>query len=467
MLPIEKNIIRHRTIVEYLYYKSEVTVSDLARQLNSSSVTIRNDLRYLEEFSPKYISNVHLTNGIVSMTIRNKDALIAEIYQDSAVLRYLFAILLEDVDYLHLSRLTGISSSFSYKLYHQVKEYIVEKGLLKDQKKNRAAVLFLTDYVTIDFILDLVETELWDKAQSLVRQLLQRDVILDQDLQIVTACYLMLERSSTEELNIEPYEMNHCEVLPHYQNIYHVFESSDEEIVNLKSESFFITLLFYFHFNEQNLNQMLVNHRISWQTLIQDHPDVVELIYQVLSGYNHLLNNQIFQIAFQKLLVELWLGVPVRYVSSTYPNDEVQFIYQQALTALNDWNIEYGYLEKIDQEIVLGFAERLATIVHSTQTSHYVAIVARDAEDHLLYQNVLQELFNHNQLAIDPIFYYSLEEVPDTYFHFPYIILCEQRLGSSQMLRKHPNVIPISAETIREDVLHLINSLFYKTELER
>lgn len=159
--------------------------------------------------------------------------------------------------------------------------------------------------------------------------------------------------------------------------------------------------------------------------------------------------------------------MPVRYVSSTYPNDEVQFIYQQALTALNDWNIEYGYLEKIDQEIVFGFAERLATIVHSTQTSHYVAIVARDAEDHLLYQNVLQELFNHNQLAIDPIFYYSLEEVPDTYFHFPYIILCEQRLGSSQMLRKHPNVIPISAETIREDVLHLINSLFYKTELER
>lgn len=117
---IEKKILCHVILISHLFANEVVEIETMAQTLGVSTMTVRNDLLFLESYLSDYVQSIVTSNGRITMTLRKEthlEDLVFLLLKQSLVLKYLFVTLF-DVQ-VSLSELT-ITESVSTTLARQV-----------------------------------------------------------------------------------------------------------------------------------------------------------------------------------------------------------------------------------------------------------------------------------------------------------------------------------------------------------
>lgn len=457
---LEKDILRRVKFLEYLYHRKTCEIPDLIDDLKVSLQTLRNDFKRLSHDLEGYIDVANFDKYSVTMTFKMHfplDQLTQIVYKDSKFTRILYRTLNGDYDYNSMSQKEFISTSNVYKITNNINLFLTELDIPNNELRYR---LLMNDIFTkIDFADEYIIEEVWEEARHILDHLIDEKTIyvhsFDYDI-IVMNIYLALTRAEEHPLifDIQSFQLFEDECV--YQELCEYYREAFQTPY-YKQEAAITTMIYIQHVNYKEYVLAQTAQQKHWMLLTQLHTPVYYLYLQCMSlEQKPIIDELALQRTFERLLFNSWVGLPI--FTPHYLIREDDYNYQRFCQLFIRWGQDLEEPIQLQERNLSAFYH----LFHNTSLSHanyYTCNIVTTSQDRFtLFFNFFYQYLSSSQFKINSTIFYSMDELPNEIFQFPYIIICDRELEDHRF-QNAENIFYFSPDTLRHDVKHLLNCL--------
>lgn len=477
---IEKDIIRKVKIAEYIFEHKGLVIRELAKKLDVTFNTVKKDISMLSVQLMPYLDQYELSATEVTMIFTKHTTrydLIKEIYSESKFLKVVARYLLGDTNYLSIVDEEFVSVTKAFKIKKEVENYLKEETILDDNNKIKPNELlyrfiFVSTWLRTDFFSEYINRESFTYAQKFVDKIFD---VFDVNYSpndreysfFLYHTYLCLERS---DMNLVLSNYRESRINSSYNKLSEISELilgdrhlSDQ---NLKLLAIFCRLLML---KSKNFSIVNMNYHLDRQAIIEEQPDIQQLIKALEKEFNiPLRNNIIFEIPFIYFICSLWENTQNYFVERNYFLTMYQVgIAQRLEKVLKQWKELYLPDENIHfnkTSIIRLVSEIHSALLSNHMQKHLCMIVAENELSHIIYRESLKRWINSEFITIDDQMYYSSEHIPVYKNDWPHFIIYERSL----LTKEEPNITDshlfyISRNSLLQDIKLIRDYLYEKT----
>ena len=457
---MEKDIARRIKIVEFIYSKSTCSISELQSFFQVSLPTLRSDFVKIQQQLDDLIITSQWTAKAMTITFKSNTSLLQitnVLYNDSKFIRILYRLLQEpSLSIVKIQQLEFLSESAAAKTYHQVQQFLKERGIFISERRYRLLLTCL--YAKVDEKLRSIDPFYWQKAKVLFDKLEDKELMFfdsfSKDLVIMTI-YLALTRKDISFLNLDPLQFQYLMDSPIYKKALTFYKQSlyKETATN---EAIMTTLIFMQFVNYKEMTYANLCHRQYFLKLTAQHVSVQQLYLQLMTlSSKEIIDEVSFQRLFMKALFNAWVGLEV--FTTHYLIDTTDYQYLTFFRTFERWKKIGDYpitLQNANIAECFYWYQHLMT----TPLPYTCQIVCTNQNQFTFFYHYLEKYLSHSQFKINQHALYSMEEVPEVMFSSPYLIICEHSLYEEKT--KSNNIFSFSIDNIVHDIEHMIQQLF-------
>lgn len=455
---IEKKILRHAILISHLFSNEMTEIETMAQILGVSTMTVRNDLLFLETYLSDYVQSIVTSNGRITMTLRKEthlEDLVFLLLKQSLVLKYLF-ITLFDVQ-VSLSELTiaeSVSTTLARQVLKNVNECLhsefAEFSLSDNQRelKTRMMIICLSQYIDLESMDELFDKTILNQSIQMARQFFNPNTISKQQMiQTVITFYLAIDRSLIHYFDIAiPDQTNH--IYRQVQIVLKPFVEPD----SLISESFFASLIVNL-IHRPYIDDPLINaHPYIFQQLNNGSEAISQLALLLAKEVHLNRSDPIFQLALKQFLIFQWLDFPLQLTFYTTSLQQKQC--DHLMNILMKWNQHYHVFPYINPCVIHYLAQYMILVGKMSRMYKTIFIVAPTIDLHYIYRHTIEEFFSDKFIMIDYTFYQSIHDIPLDIDNHHYIVVCDRSI-QIQPTEYPMQLIYFSIQSIEQDLVRL------------
>ncbi|CAM4013856.1 DeoR family transcriptional regulator [Catellicoccus marimammalium] len=460
---IEKTILRRAVIISNLFITNDISLETLAKDLNVSQMTIRNDLFYFSEQFKDCIDQIYTKTGDITIHFKEEidlTTILRNILNQSLFLKYLFLTLMdEEVIPSEIARIENVSPSLAHKVCTKIRNFIDEEQLKDNELKKRMILICLSRYLNLSEVDSIFEQDWLDEAIQIASKLVVMKSITQSNFtQLVFAVYLFLDRATLYPLNIDLEKLLPLNVEIKAEDTKD-FLPCDDTMSNeeLEQEAFFLSLVCYYLY-EPKVNGSMLNNHLNLQFELDQDNDIHILrkfIFSSLDMSHLVLRTNLFYYTLQKFITFQYIGFPLKlcfsyhYIDYFYYDDKYQSI-------VRNWNESKNKPLLLNDDISFEFFYHLYLLKQYSSIHKNIFIIASNSEQfHILY-NILSTMLQDKTIIVDPKFYHSIKEIPQDNLNSQSIIVCDRNIQE----KSRENIVPFSLNHVKEDLLDLTKRIY-------
>lgn len=478
---IEKDIIRKVKIAEYIFEHKTLVIRELAKELDVTFNTIKKDLSMLSVQLSPFLDHYELSATEVTMIFTKHTTrydLIKEIYSESKFLKVVARYLLGDTNYLSIVDEEFVSVTKAFKIKKEVETYLKKENLLDSNnhiKPNELLyrLIFVSIWLRTDFFSEKINTDSFKRAEQFVAKVFDVfDVYyLPNDREysfFLYHTYLCLERPD-DNLVLTNYRKSR--VNSSYNKLAEISDSVLAEYhlsdKNLKLLAIFCKLLIL---KSKNYSIVNMNYHLDRQEVIEDQPDIQQLIKTIETEFKiPLRNNMIFEVPFIYFIYSLWENAQNYFIERNY----FLTVYQMGVAdrlekILRQWKEMYHPDEPIHfnkTAIIRLVSEIHSALLTNHMQKHLCMIVAENELSHIIYRESLKRWINPEFITMDDRMYYSADHIPIYKDDWPHFIIYERSLLTKEEHHlADSHLFYISRNSLLQDI-KLIREYLYEKSL--
>lgn len=462
---LEKDVLRRIKFVEYLYLSGPCDPQALTEDLQISLQTLKNDFTRIQNELEAYIDKADFEKQSVAMTFKHHvplPQLTREIYKNSKFTRVLYRVLNGDDDNASISQQEFISTSNVYKIMNNINILYSELDLYHHELRYR---LLMNDLFTkIDFVDEYIIEEIWEDARQILDHLIDEKTVyihpFNYDI-IVMNIYLSLLRAIDHPLTFDIEMFRFLDNNLIYQDLCEYYRRY-HDTPYYRQEAAITTIIYLQNINYKDYVLAQTFQQQHWSELTHYHTSLYYLYLQLMSlKQRPIIDELSIQRTFERLMFNSWVGIPAFTPHYHIAADDHQY------TRFRQIFIRWNH-EQYDQSILLQDSnlKELYHLFSHTMLSHsnyYTCNIVTTSQDRFtLFFNFFYKYLSSSQFKINSTMFYSMDELPNELFQYPYIIICDRELEDLRF-RFAENIFPFSPNTLRHDTRHLLNHLIDDT----
>lgn len=457
---IEKINLRRAVLISNLFLNEKNSLEELSLTLNSSTMTIRNDLDSFLEI--EQIQSVYTKNGYVYITF-NEEISLAEslhiILKESLFLKYLFLDLMDvNITSILISNEEFVSVSSAAKICNKIKRFKREEKLSNDEVKRRMILVCLSRYIDIDSIIPFLNKEYLDKSKEILDKIiLSTDIPKENEIQLTMTLYLFFDRAEFYPLNLPCKEIISINSLENDNKISSFLPCNDLTNEQLKVEELFVNII-YNYLYEPDTNSPLVNNHLNIQHQLEKDKSISSLrenIFSILNIEHLILRTNIFYYSIKKFITLQYLGFPLKLNFSSFYISKFKNINDYMLI-INNWKEEFLVKHNLNEDISFEFFYYLRLMEEYSNIHKFIFIVSPNREHFNILYNILSTLVQTETITIDSTFYNSIDDISEEKRNNQHIIVCERSIRE----KTSEKIVPFSLTNIKKDLLEIYRKLY-------
>ncbi|CAM3963410.1 hypothetical protein [Catellicoccus marimammalium] len=459
---IEKDVIRRIKLVEFIYSHNHCLVDEILNELKISLQTLKNDFKRVNIDIEEFILTSHINSKEISITFKTNIPLLQitqKLYNESKFVRSLYrALHTSDLTIAELREAEFISESNAFRILSNVKLYLTEHDILKNEVRYR--MLVNATYARIDFADEYIDQFLWHKAKIILENIIDKRTVHFNDFDakiVIMNIYLALSRNEEHPLQISLRQFAFLLEDPTYPKLKREYEKEMSK-EKAEIEAVLTTLVYHQFANYKDYTVSQPFQKTHWNALTAQHNQVYALYIQLITlSSRTIIDESSFQRQFERVLFNGWVGINL--FTPHFLIDSHSFNYQQFRQVILRWNAENPIALNLQENSIKGFYYLYKNIL-ATHDNYYVCnIVATNQDQFTFIFNFFFKYISSAQFKINSTIYYTLDELPEEYFNYPYIIICDHSLYKENY-KNAKNLFPFAVDTIRQDTQRLIDSIF-------
>lgn len=367
-----------------------------------------------------------------------------------------------DLTMVDLREAEFISESNAFRILSNIKLYLTENDILQNEVRYR--MLMNGCYARIDFAEEYIDLFLWHKAKTILENIIDERIVhfnaFDAKI-VVMNIYLALSRNEEHPLQIS---LRHFGFLLEDATYQKLKENYQKEMSkeNAEIEAILTTLVYHQFVNYKDYTVSQTFQKMHWNALTNQHNQVYFLYIQLITLSNRpIIDESSFQRQFERLLLTGWIGLTL--FTPHFLIDSHSFNYQQFRQIILRWNAENPIPLNLQENSIQGFYYLYKNILITHDNYYTCNIVATNQDQFTFMFNFFFKYINSTQFKINSTIFYTLDELPEELFSYPYIVICDHSLYQENY-KNAKNIFPFSVDTIRQDTQRLINSVFDDVE---
>lgn len=315
-------------------------------------------------------------------------------------------------------------------------------------------------YARVDFSDEYIDRFLWHKAEVIFENIIdQRTVHFNNfDARIVIMnIYLALSRNEEHPLQISLRHFGFLQEDSTYQKLKEDYQKEMSK-ENAELEAVLTTLVYHQFVNHKDYVVSQTFQKTHWNALTSQHNRVYNLYIQLITLCNRtIIDESSFQRQFERLLLTGWIGISL--FTPHFLVDSESFSYQQFRQIILRWNSENSVSLNLQENSIKGFYYLYKNILATHDNYSVCNIVATNQDQFTFMFNFFFKYISSAQFKINSTIFYTLDELPEELFSYPYIIICDHSLYKENY-KNAKNIFPFAVDTIRQDTQKLIDSIF-------
>lgn len=465
---VENSIVRKANLVYLLFYSEKQSIDSLALKLNCASLTLIDDILYLQnelEIAIEFVSETGNNMVILHNTGESFHSILSKIYSTSYFLKFFEYFFKKDTgryaDYTnehHLSTATG------YRLRRDIRTFIESLGLSLDENTitGRGIIIrFLAAELQYNFNVSLFELDF--KIANQCNSILNT---IEYSLNIHFTkqeryLFSLLIQTSIDGLYIENgFGFSKAQLDSINSSIY------PKQLVTLLNDNF--SELWDDPENELNfaiLSFLVINSHLFDQTIPQDilknnknafknHPDIKRLIDSFNDTF--VINEQLIDYFYTSLYLFIrdssFDVQPITLGSYIQFSEPHTVTYRHLNRILNEWNI-YGV--NLNKNHILNLYNRIAPILSLALYKNIVIVSDKNIDAHFVSDYISLLIGNNTNIFID-----NNIDNHRSLFHDNHTVFIIDKSSEINLPRnKIQNYIFTSFPISNSEVFYLLNTL--------
>lgn len=459
---IEKDVLRRAKLCEFLYTHHDPSVECVCDVLGVSQLTLKKDMTKVMDLLHNYIEEFGIQGNRIILTFQrgkylDLNSILQFIYQESIFMRLLCRALNGDsLKPEDIARKESISVSKVYQYRQDVRKLLYDAHLDDSERKYRAMLLDVESKTNISK--EYILARDCDEARRLLKEFREDHISLNFSVSAMKMMqellYLAIHRNEKHPINIQKWEFQHLKK----DSFYTFFELKFRKLglKNFEEEAAFVSMVGHLLVQYSEYAILQTNYLMLWNELIRHYPPIYQLYVQVLT-----MNSQtiVDEMSLQRHLCELlfasWIDYPL-LTHHVLVNPDNQNLYKLS-KLLGDWEPTYQNKLQFSEMAMESFIFYYNHSLLTHNNGYICHIVATSSEQFAFLFNFFYKYLNSSQFKINSTIFYSLDDIPEELFHYPYVIICEQPLYQSNI--EADNIFPFAIDSLRENLLSMISKL--------
>lgn len=459
---IEKDVLRRAKLCEYIYTHHDPSVKCVCDILGVSYSTLKNDMLKLTDLLHEYVEKFCIEDNRIILTFQKGKYLdlatiLRCVYQESIFMRLLCRAL--NGDTLKPEDIAGrelVSVSKVYQYRQDVRKLIYNEHLEDNEKKYRTMLLDVEAKTNISK--EYILARDYDEARRLLKEFTECYTSLEFSEATIDMMrgllYLAIHRSDKHPINIQKWEFQHLKNDSFY--MFFVPKFKQLGMSHYEEEAAFVSMICHLLMQYNDYVILQTKHVTLWNSLISSYPSIYQLYIQVLT-----MNSQpiIDEVSLQRHLCELlfysWVDWPLLAHHVLIQKEDPNL--QKLFSLLMEWGPTYQHNLQFQRMVVESFIFYYAHSLLTYDNCYTCNIVATSSDRFAFLFNFFYKYLSSSQFKINSTIFYSLDEVPEELFHYPYVIICEQPLYQSNI--ESENIFPFTLDNMKENLLSMLSKL--------
>lgn len=464
---IEKDVLRRAKLCEFLYTHHDPSVEYVCDVLGVSQSTLKKDMTKVMDLLDDCIEEFCIKGNRIILTFQrgkylDLNSILQFVYQESIFMRLLCRALNGDaLKPEDVARKESISVSKVYQYRQDVRKLVYEAHLDNSERKYRAMLLDVEAKTNISK--EYILARDCDEARRLLKEFVECHSSLNFSTSATKMMqellYLTIHRSEQHPINIQKWEFQHLK----QDSFYTFFERKFRNLglKNFEEEAAFVSMVGHLLVQYSEYAILQTNYLMLWNELIRHYPSIYQLYIQVLTMNSQTIMDEMsLQRHLCKLLFDSWIEYPLLSHHVLVDPDN-QNLYKLS-KLLRDWEPTYQNKLQFPEMAMRSFIFYYDHSLLTYNNGYICNIVATSSKQFAFLFNFFYKYLNSSQFKINSTIFYSLDDIPEELFHYPYVIVCEQPLYQSNI--GADNIFPFAVDSLKENLLAMLSKLLSATE---
>lgn len=266
--------------------------------------------------------------------------------------------------------------------------------------------------------------------------------------------YLAIHRSEKNPINIQKWEFQHLK----NDSFYTFFEIKFNRlgISHYEEEAAFVAMVCHLLAQYDDYVLLQTNHQTLWNALIRSYPSIYQLYIQIMTMNSQpIIDETSLQHRLCALVFNAWIEYPFlsNHVLVSDDNDNLH----KLSALLREW--QPVYQNKLHFP---GIAVKFFIFYYDysllTYDNYYTCnIVATSSDQFAFLFNFFYKYLSSSRFKINSTIFYSLDDIPEELFHYPYVVICERQLYQPDI--EADNIFPFSVDSLKENLFFMLSNL--------